>query len=411
MKTMLTRRDLLAAMPSLALAPAQSSRPAVALIITEYRYNSHADVIGTRLLGGYDLDGKRIAPRVAAVSMFTDQVPDNDMSRPMAARHRVPLYDTVREALTLGKGSLAVDGVVVIGEHGRYPYNEKLQHMYPRYELYQQVVEVFRASGRTVPVFCDKHLSVDWWKAKWMYDQSREMKFPLLAGSSVPISWRRPDWDYPLETPLKYVAAAAYGGTEAYGFHALESMQVLAERRRGGETGVAAVRSLEGPEVWRWTDANAWAVPMMEAAVSRSETRKQGNIRELARNPALFIVEYRDGLKGVVYMLNGAINDFNAAGQVEGRPQPDSTLMWLQPGRPYSHFSMLAHYVEELVIHKREPYPVERTLLTTGTLAALMESAWKGGVRIETPHLAISYKAPAEPKHNRGAAPRDKEDI
>jgi len=402
---MITRRNFIASAPGFALAATGPAGPAVALIITEYRHNAHADVIGTRLLGGYELDGKWVAPRVRVVSMFTDQVPDNDMSRPMAARHHVPILGTVQEALTLGKGSLAVGGVVIIGEHGRYPYNEKGQHLYPRYELFQQVVKVFRDSGRAVPVFTDKHLSTDWRKAKWMFDQSRELRFPLLAGSSVPISWRRPDLDFPLETPMQYVAAAAYGGTESYGFHALESMQVLAERRRGGETGVAAVQSLEGADVWRWTDANPWAVPLMEAAVSRSETRKQGNIRELARNPALFVVEYRDGLKGVVYMLNGAIGDFNAAAQVEGRTRPDATLMWLD-AKWHCHFSMLTHYIEELVITGQEPYPPERTLLTTGMLAALMESAWKGGVRLETPHLAVRYRAPAGPKHNRGAAPQ-----
>jgi len=401
--TSFRRRDLwpLAVTP----LPAQTGKKQIALIITEYRTNSHADVIGTRLLEGYHYHGKHRTPRVKAASMFTDQVPWNDMSREKAKKHGVPLYETVRDALTRGGDKLAVDGVVLIGEHGNYPYNEKLQHLYPRYELMSQIVDVFRSSGRSVPVFCDKHLSVDWWKARQMVDWSRELKFPFLAGSSVPVSWRRPEIELPMEVPLRHAVAAAGGGIESYGFHALEGLQCMAERRKGGETGVRSVQTLEGPDVWKWTDANPWSIPLLEAACARSGTRKPGNMRENARNPSVFAVHYNDGFRGATYMLNGHLNDFNFAGQIEGKPEPVSTLFWLQNARFYGHFSGLTHYIEELILTGRAPYPVERTLLTTGILAAAMESAWKGHVQIDTPHLAVRYRAVAEPLYNRGAVP------
>ena len=69
--------------------------------------------------------------------------------------------------------------MVLVGEHGRYPRNEKGQTKYPRYEFFQQIVKVFRASGRSVPVFNDKHLSWNWEWAKEMYDTSRSMGFPF----------------------------------------------------------------------------------------------------------------------------------------------------------------------------------------------------------------------------------------
>ncbi|MEZ5353257.1 MAG: hypothetical protein R2762_11525 [Bryobacteraceae bacterium] len=407
---MITRRGLLTAAPLLAAA-APKPKPEIALVVTEYRPNAHADVIGTRLLGGYDYNGKRQEPRVKVVSMFTDQVAANDLSRPYAAKHGVPIHDTIRQALTRGGNSLAVDGVVIVGEHGRYPYNEKGQHLYPRYELFSQVVDVFKTSGRSVPVFCDKHLSTEWRKAKWMYDQSRELSFPFLAGSSVPVAWRRPALELPLNANVRHAVSATYGGLEAYGYHAMEALQCQAERRANGETGIAAVQCLEGPEVWRWTDANPWARPLLDAAVSRSETREPGKLRDNVKDPAVFVLHYKDGFQGAVYLLNGGIKDFVFAAQVEGRKQIDSSLFFLQPGRPYAHFSGLVWWIEDMMLNKRAPYPVERTLLVTGALAAGMESAWRGHARIETPYLDVNYQPAKGTFYNRGAVPPLKEDI
>ena len=89
------------------------------------------------------------------------------------------IYPTIAEALTLGGSKLAVDGVVLVGEHGNYPRNEKGQTKYPRYEFFEQIVKVFRDSGTSVPVFNDKHLSWNWEWARQMYDTSREMGFRL----------------------------------------------------------------------------------------------------------------------------------------------------------------------------------------------------------------------------------------
>ena len=401
MITPLTRRSLLLAAGTPLFGAA--ARPRIAAIVTEYRLNSHADVIVGRLLGGYHYDGERRAPAVQVVSMYTDQTPANDMSRGLSAKYGFPIHKTVREALTLGGTKLAVDGVILIGEHGDYPNNEKGQKLYPRYELYKQIVEVFRDSRGAVPLFTDKHLSVDWERAKWMYDQSRRLRFPLLAGSSLPVTWRRPPLEIPLGSAVRHAVATFYGGKEAYGFHALETLQCMVERRKGGETGIAAVRCMEGPEVWAWTDGNAWAPPLLEAALTQTASRKPGSPRDNVKQPILFDLEYRDGLRAAVYLLNGHVQQAAFATMLDGRTA--ATQIWLQSGRPYSHFSALVRNIEVLITTRRAPYPCERTLLTTGALAALMDSSFQKNTRLATPHLAVRYQAPRESVFTRGPEP------
>ena len=134
-----------------------------------------------------------------------------------------------------------MDGVLLIAEHGDYPYNVKGQKLYPRYELFQKIVEVFRKSERSVPVFCDKHLSYDRQKAREMVAGARRVGFPLFAGSSLPVTWRRPELELPLGAPIAEALVASRGELEIYGIHALEALQCMVERRPGGEVGVKAV--------------------------------------------------------------------------------------------------------------------------------------------------------------------------
>src|SRR5262249_20433187 len=151
----------------------------------------------------------------------------------------------------------AVDGVLLIAEHGDYPYNDRLQKLYPRYELFQKIIDVFRKSGKTVPLFCDKHLSYDRKRAAELYATAKEMGVPLMAGSSLPVTWRRPELELPPGSRVERGMVVTRGELEIFGFHGLEALQCMMERRIGGETGVKTVQCLEGGEVWNYLEKTA----------------------------------------------------------------------------------------------------------------------------------------------------------
>ena len=249
---------------------ADARRTKTAAIVTVYRYNSHADVLVGRLLAGYSSNAVWTPSKTHVVSFHADQVPAAiDMSRDLAARNGFRIYPSIREALTLGGKSLAVDGVVFVGEHGEYPYNDVGQHMYPRYELFSQIMDVYEQSGRSVPTYFDKHFSYSWEKADALFRRAKKIGFPFMAGSSIPLTIRKPALDPPLETPITEAVAIGYGELDAYGFHTLEGLQCLVERRKGGETGIASVQWIEGQDIWTWLDSaqGSWAKPLLEEAM------------------------------------------------------------------------------------------------------------------------------------------------
>ena len=393
-----TRRNFLAAAGLAPLATAvrgQDSRPKVAAIVTEFRHRSHADVICTRILDGYYPNGVRQDPRTKIVSMWTDQVPPDDMSRGLTYRKRFTPYGSIEQALTLGGKDLAVDAVLLIGEHGEYPENSRGQKMYPRHRLMKDIVDVFRKTGKVVPLFSDKHLSYSWDLAKEMYDWSRELDIPFMAGSSIPVTVRTPDLEIPLGAKVTHAVQTGYGPLDAYGFHTLESMQCMVERRAGGETGIASVELLEGDAVWKWRDgAGKWSQPLLRKALDQNPHLPKGRMEEHSKNPALFILKYRDGLEACAYMLNDYVFRWDFAAEVNG--QIVSTHFGQVPEkRDLPHFDGLTWCIEELFVTGKPVYPVERTLLTTGALALAFEAREKR-TRIETPQLGIRYEAPRE---------------
>ncbi len=399
-----------AARTAAAAAPSQSGRRKMAVVTTEWRYPSHAWHMAERFLTGYPINGHWHHPPFDVVAAYVDQFPDNDLSRDREKQFGFNIFPTIAEAVRNGGDKLAVDAVLIIGEHGNYPDNEIGQKKYPRYEFFKQVTDVFREDGRTTPIFNDKHLSWNWEWAEEMVGISREMKFPFLAGSSLPMTWRMPSIDMPYGADVEEIMCVAIGGVDSYDFHALEVLQCMAERRRGGETGVVAMQAIRGDAVWEamsagsWKDGG-WDPQLFEACLSRSQTLHQGEtynhryptddlIREWVAEPILYRYEHADGLKASMLMMNGLVSDFTFAAKLKGQSQPLSTLFYLPPNPNVVYSAALMSKAEEMFVTGKAPYPIERTLLTTGLVAAGMESLAADQSRLATPHLDVRYRAP-----------------
>ena len=375
-------------------ANAESNPKKVAAIVTIYTHNSHADIIVSRLLQTDTLDGKGKDSPLKLVSLYTDQKPAGDISRLLAASHRFRISDSIEDALTLGTGKLAVDGVLLIAEHGDYPKSPTGNAQFPKRRFWDATIKVFRASQRVVPVFIDKHLSDNWTDAKTIYDTAREMNIPLMAGSSLPTTWRKPPADVARGEVVSEIVAITYHTTDAYGFHALEFVQALAEQRRGGEVGIKAVRSLSGEAVWKAADEKLFDPELFDAAWKRlANPQSRGrSLREAVPAPRLFIVEYADGLRAYLLELNGAVGEWSAAWRYQKDRRIEATQFWTQEGRPGMHFTWLLNGIETLVLTGEPTRNVERTLLTSGALDALLLSLKENGRRVETPYLLVPYQ-------------------
>ena len=387
-----------------------AQRKKLAVVTTTWRYSSHAWHMATRFLVGYPRRGKWHHPPLDVVSAYVDQQDEDDLSRSRAAEFGFEIYPTINAALCRGGNKLAVDAVLIIGEHGDYPVNEIGQKQYPRYEFFTQVTDVFRRDGRTAPVFNDKHLS---WKFSWakeMVEAARELEFPFLAGSSLPVTWRMPAVDMPSGAEVEEAVCVAFGPTDIYDFHALETMQCMLERRRGGETGVVAMHALRGENVWQALASGGWNEGgcdsrLFEACLARSQTLTQPEtfshryptveqMREWIGDPVAYRFEYADGVKATMLLMNGLVQDFTFAARIKGQREPLSTLFYLPPNPNVVYSAALMSHAEDMFLTGKAAYPVERTLLTSGLVEAGLRSLATGQKRMETPYLAVRYQAP-----------------
>jgi hypothetical protein len=390
-----------------------TDRPKLAAVVTTYFKYSHAENIVDRFLYGYGWKGMHYRPPMDLISLYVDQVGKGDLSHDRPGQFpSLRIYPTIAEALTLGGSKLAVDGVVQVGEHGDYPRNEKGQTQYPRWEFFQKIIPVFKDSQRSVPIFNDKHLSWNWDWAKRMVDTSREMGFAFMAGSSLPVTWRIPSVEMPLGTRIREALCVGYGGVDSYDFHALETIQCMVERRAGGETGVKWLQAYRGEKFWDALRAGRWSRRLMQAALCRSHTLTPARVgfndilptdddlRRLVTDPIAYHYQHADGLICTMILFNGLVKDFNFAADIEGRREPFSTQMYLPmpDGRTTlaDFFNPLVNNMEKMFLTGKPTYPVERTLLTTGLVAAGVESLYRQQERYDTPHLAVTYQPTRE---------------
>ncbi len=390
---------------------AWSQRKRIAFLGTEVRQHSHAQHFLDRHAMGYTYSGKWQEPRFDIASVFIDQFPEGDLAKQRISKYQLRAYTSVEEALTLGTSKLAVDGVVIIAEHGDYPMNEKGQRRYPRYDWFKKVVRVFEDSGRSVPVFNDKHLSTVWSECKEMVEDSKRLQFPFLAGSSLPVTWRLPATEIAIDTPMKESVCVCYGGVDSYDFHGLETAQCMSERRLGGESGVKRVVAVKGERVWQELEQaeRADTQRLFVAALTRSHNLPveggfptapvtyQWAKQAMRDTVTAYLIEHNDGFRTGMFLC--PIRDFNYAGLRSDNGEVVSCQMYLpmptHGSTTADFFNPLARHIEDVVLTGKTPYPIERTLLTSGLVIAAVDSLFQKQVAIDTPHLAVKYKANA----------------
>ena len=385
-----------ATLPVLLNAAGQRRRPRVAAVYTVCTHRSHANVILENFLESYPFNGRRTDPGVDLVSLYSDQQPAGDMTPTIVEKYQIPHYESIREALCCGGDRLAVDAVLSIGEHGSYPRNELGQIQYPRKRFWDAIVAVMKEADRFVPVFNDKHLSFDWNEALSMYQQSRELGIPLLAGSSVPLSQRRPPMEFPDGAEFNEAVSIHGGPVESYDFHGLEVLQSIVEARRGNETGLESVEFLAGDSVWKAAADGRWSEDLAVAAMAR-EFGHAVDIRkplpgEGVVTPHCLLLRYRDGMKATVLKLGASSKRWNFACRLQDSPQVHSTAYYVGPWNNRNLFKALSQAIQQTFIQGQAVYPVERTLFVTGILEAAMRSR-KAQAAVKTPHLELSYQA------------------
>ena len=263
----------------------------------------------------------------------------------------------------------------------------------------------------SVPMFNDKHLSWKWSWAKEMVDTAREMNFPYLAGSSLPVTWRMPAIDMPYGANVEEVMCVAIGGVDSYDFHALEVIQCMAERRAGGETGVAWVEALRGDTVWKAMESGSWqlggwspdlirsmSLPQSHTCSARefqsslSDSRADAKLGQRSHRLPISVQRRFEGNDAIDEWVGG---DFTFAARLKDQEEPLSTLFYLPPNPNVTYSAALMAKAEETFLQGKAAYPVERTLLTSGLVEAGVQSLARGR-RVTTPYMKVRYQAPRE---------------
>jgi len=388
----LTGASLAAGMMRFAGASAvRRNKKSVAAIVTIYRRNSHTDVLIGKILEGWKQDGGP-GPDLELKSMYVDQFPDDDLSRKMSERFGFQICDSIEQAITLGEDRVAVDGIISVGEHGDYPWNDLGQHLYPRRRFFQEITDTLQKYESVVPVFNDKHPGPVWDDALWMYRRAQELQIPFMAGSSLPVSFRKPDFELPMGADLEAAMAIGYSGLDIYGFHTLDYLQCIIERRKCAHQGVEWVQSVPGSHLGQLIDSGVIRQDLLDHLLRVTPT-VDGDLH--SANPqkfALFLIQYKDGLLVPVLMLPGYSNAISAAIKVRGQA-PVGGITEERPEPRYPHFAYLLKGIEQMIHTGQPAYQVERTVLVAGMLDRLLTSRSQNGKQLATPELAINYTA------------------
>jgi hypothetical protein len=376
------------------LFAAAGERPKVAAIYTDFRHRHHPHVILENFLQPYLFNGKKTDPGVDVVSFYADQSLPGDMTAEVARQFNIPVFRSIGDALRLRGQNLAVDAVLLIGEHGDYPTNEFGQVEYPRKRFFDESVAVMEQSNRFVPIFNDKHLSFRWDWAKEMYDTAKRHGIPFMAGSSVPLAERKPSFELLPGSQIEEAVAIHGGPVESYDFHAIEILQSIVEARRGGESGISSVEFVEGEALRRAAADGLFSRSLAEATLANEFGKSMPLFDQVPGEPAqphAVLLRYKDGLKATILKVGSSSTRWNVGCKLKGDPKPQVTRFHVGPWNNRNLFKALSHAIQYCFIHKESPYPIERTLLATGVLDAEMHSR-RDRKAVRTPHLEFAYQ-------------------
>jgi hypothetical protein len=185
----------------------------------------------------------------------------------------------------------------------------------------------------------------------------------------------------------------------------------MSERRRGGEVGNASVQALRGARLWETLATADREVTrrLLVAALCRSHSLPTRDgypsnrvtfdwARQNLPDTLAYLIQHRDGLRTTVFLTS--VRDFTYAGWRRDTGEIVSCQMYLpMPGQGATtadFFNPLARHIETLGLDGRAPYPIERTLLTSGMVIGGVESLFRGQVLVPTPEMEVRYRAPRE---------------
>ncbi len=371
----------------------------IAVVSTTFYIRSHSDVIATRWTTPRPADTQWgwDGPSSELASIHIEQIRENDTGVAWAKESQVPLKDSIEDAITLGEGKVAVDAVLLIGEHGVYPQNEFDQKTYPRKELFDKIVNVFRKFGKSVPVFCDKHYSYNAAWAHEMVQTAKAMGFPLLGGSSIPHTPFIPEPQLKRGFKPRQSIAVYYGDKEAYLYHSFEFAQSILEKRAGGESGIAGISVHTKDQAWDVLEKQ-FNPALLEAAIQCCAGVKAGDRKAhcaaAAKQPMpiLTVAHHADGLQSAHVNLSGHVEGWSLAIETEdGQIHPAGATaagedVW------FAHFATFSRLIETFLKTGQYPFAPERALLTTVATDVAMHALCQPGRRYESPLTMIPYQ-------------------
>jgi hypothetical protein len=340
----------------------------IAFVLEDFIVGAPSQQLLDRFLIGYSRDGEFRRIPDLGIAVWLAPAAENstafaDATTGLAVRQRD--FKLVQHS-NLAAALMDADAIIVVAAVERVSVGE---------ELLRSVLEQAPA-GATC--FVHGSLATDRASAQRLASIAAARKIVVTSATSVATTFRLPDVDVAADAAITEVLIVVQGPRPMGELWAIDGLLPIVARRRGGESGIRAVRGLKGRNVWRTGDKGEWSWSLLAAAVSRSNTtqgdavrdgRTQdlvglGLVKKLARDPRGWIIEHTDGLRSAILFLDGVVADINFAMRFR-----DGTITSAQLYRPpapnRAEFDRLAAVLEDFFTTRNAPWPIERSFLVS----------------------------------------------